>query len=160
MDVKTDTERLLASKVKGKKWAEAALPVLVGISRRVKEIEAKTEDEKDEIDPAGIVRLSLAAAGEKYKPELGQLASVDAFIRERVMKEYTDTETITKEEGELVFPMSKIKVEVTNIKKVEEKFLTVDHKAVVAEFKNGVAKFKGIEVTKERTMQVRPRKAE
>jgi len=150
---------LLASKVKGKKWAEMALPVLVGISRRVKEMEAERGNEEDEADPAGIIRLSLAEIAGRYSKSIGEVKAKDEIIRERVMNEYQDTETITGDEGELVFPC-RWGYKVVDIKKVPPELLTVDGKAVNAEIKNGVRKMRGIEIDTIRGMQVRARKEE
>jgi len=144
---------LLASKAKGVNFAKAALPVLVGISREVKEIEARKENE------AGPFKVILNGITEKYKGALDVLGEVDAKVRERVMKEYQDTETITGDEGELVFPC-RWGYKVVDLKKVEPQFLTVDGKLVNAEIKNGVRKMRGIEIDTIRGMQVRARKEE
>ena len=142
---------LLASKAKGVNFAKAALPVLVGISREVKEIEAGKENE------AGPFKVILAGIAEKYKGALDVLGEADAKVRERVMNEYQDTETITGDEGELVFPC-RWGYKVVDIKKVPPELLTVDGKAVNAEIKNGVRKIKGLSVETIRSLQVRAKK--
>ena len=82
------------------------------------------------------------------------LGEVDAKVRERVMNEYQDTETITGDEGELVFPC-RWGYKVVDLKKVPLELLTVDGKAVNAEIKNGVRKIKGLSVEQIRGIQVR-----
>jgi len=151
METMKNAAELLKSKAKGKGWAEQALPVLVSISRGVKEIEAKKENEAEPI------RVILAGITEKYRGALDTMSEMDERIRERLMMEYKETETIAGEEGELVFPQG-TGFKVMDIKKVEQRFLMVDSKAVNTEIKAGVQKIKGLLIEKVRGLQVRPRK--
>ena len=148
MKTMKNAAELLKSKAKGKGWAEQALPVLVSISRGVKEIEAKKENE------AGPIKVILAGITEKYKGALDTMSEMDKRIRERVMMEYKETETIAGEEGELVFAQT-WGFDVVDISKVNKAFLTVNPTLIRSEIKNGVRSIRGISIVQKRILQVR-----
>lgn len=149
METIKEAGTLLASKVKGKKWVNEALPVMVGVAREIKELEAR---KKEECEPAKAI---INEIGEKYKGALNVLGKMDSDLRERIMKEYEGTDSIKQEGvGELVFP-ELWGFEVVDIKKVPAEFLTVDSTLVRNEIKKGIRNIKGIEISRHRTLQVR-----
>ena len=154
METLKDAGKLLGSKMKGKKWADEALPVMVQVAKEIKDLEAK---KKDECEPAKAIIEEIDG---KYKGALNVLREIDARLRERVMNEYEETESIKQEGiGELVFAQLWSSV-VNDIKKVPMEFHTIDSKAVNAEIKKGVRNIRGIEIEKRRSLQVRQDKNE
>lgn len=147
METMKNVAELLKSKARGKAWAEEALPVLVDVALQTKKMKADKEEE------AGASKVILAGITEKYKGALAALEAMSENIRERVLKEYEGTEAIEGEEGTLSFPQ-RWGFEVTDVKKVEAKFLMVDPVAVNLEIKNGVRKIKGLEIGQVRRLQV------
>ena len=147
-----DEKKALAvakSKKKGEKWVEEALPHLVGISR---ELKWKEEEMKKETTP---IKEILKTMEEPYKEAIGGLKKIGEALRERVMEEYKERETIRQEGiGELVFPEVQ-SIEVEDLAKVDRKYLMVDMGKVKEDVKNGVTRIKGIRIGKKRTMQVR-----
>ena len=150
MEVIKEAGELLKSKVKGKKWVDEALPVVVGVAKEIKTLEAT---KKEETDP--LQELIKDIRG-KYVGALEVLGEIDTKLRERVMKEYPEGESIKQEGvGELVFP-KRWGYEVVDIKKVNTAFLTVDSKAVNEEIRKGVRKIGGLIISRTRSLQVRP----
>jgi hypothetical protein len=87
------------------------------------------------------------------------LGELDAKVREKVMNEYRDTETITGDEGELVFAQT-WGFDVVDISKVDKTFLAVNPTLIRSEIKNGVRNIRGINIVQKRILQVRARKKE
>lgn len=144
--------KLIESKVKGKKWVDEALSVIMKVAKEIKELEEK---KKGETDPLQELINDIRT---KYAGELQVLGEIDERIRTRIMKEYEGTESIKQEGiGELVFP-ELWSFEVVDIKKVPVKFHTVDAKAINIEIRKGIRNIKGIEIKKRRSLQVRPHK--
>lgn len=150
VEVIKEAGKVLASKKKGKGWVEEALPVVVGVAKEIKTLESTKGEE------VGPLRELINSISNKYKGALDALGEMDTRLRERVMKEYGETESIKQDGvGELVFP-ERWSYEVTDIKRVDPQFLMVDGKAVNEEIKKGVRKIRGIEIIKLRSLQVRP----
>jgi hypothetical protein len=149
MEAIKEARKLLGSKIRGKKWVDEALPVVVEVAKEIKELESVKGAE------AKPLREMINEIGEKYKGALTILGEMDTRLRERVMKEYEGTESIKQEGvGELVFP-ELWGFEVTDIKKVPIEFLTVDSTAVRNEIKKGIRNIKGLEISRHRSLQVR-----
>ena len=159
MQILEEVKKVLSSKMKGDKWCEQALPILVDISKEVKRI----EDVKFEtFEP---IQRIIDQAEEDNKDALATIAELDsdknklvaegAKIRERVLIEHEGKESILEEGiGELVFAAGSWEIEVTDLKKVDPKYLMVDRKAVEKDAKDGVVNFKGISVSRGRSLRV------
>ncbi len=154
MEMLKEAGKLLESKGKGKKWVEEALPVVVGVAKEIKTIEAT---KKGETDPLNELIKDIR---EKYKGALQVLENMDERLRERVMKEYPEGDSIKQDGvGELVFP-EVWGWEVVDIKKVDRKYMSVDSKIIMEDIRKGVRKIPGLEIGRKRTLQVRPEKEE
>ena len=153
MEAIKEARKLLGSKIRGKKWVDEALPVVVEVAKEIKELESVKGAE------AKPLREMINEIGEKYKGALTILGEMDTRLRERVMKEYEGTESIKQEGvGELVFAQV-WDFEVVDLSKVSKEFLIVDPKLIREEIKKGVRNLKGINIDKKRILQVRTKNA-
>jgi len=149
MQIHDTVSRVLNLKMKGDKWCVEAVIPLVEIAREVKELTIKKMDETSSM------RESIKEVDAKYKPALDVLSEMDGKLRERVMKEHEGAESVLVDGiGELIFAAGSWEIEVTDLKKVDPKYLMVDKKAVEKDAKGGVVNFKGIAVTRDRSLRV------
>ena len=149
MELLETIKRVLNLKMKGDKWVVEALPALVEVNIEIKEIEAK---KKGECEP---MQNAIRLVGDKYKSALNVLGEIDNKLRERVMKEHEGSESVIVDGiGELVFAAGTWEIEVTDLKKVDPKYLTVDRRIVTEDAKNGIQNFKGMQVTRGRSLRV------
>ena len=149
MKILETASRVLNLKMKGDKWVVEALPVLVDVAVEVKDLSAK---KTDECQP---MREAIKMVDSKYKPALDVLSEIDSKLRDRVMKEHEGHESVAVDGvGELVFAAGSWEIEVTDLKKVDPKYITIDRKAVETDAKNGVQNFKGMTVTRGRSLRV------
>ena len=146
-----DAEKLLSSKVRGEKWVEMSLPVIVGIMKEIDEIDGKRKEEGEAL------RAALEEVNNKYKGILGVLGGMNISIREKIMEEHHGTESVKGDEGELVFPL-RTAIEIINIKKVPDKYIQLNNTAINADIKKGMAKIPGLEIGKVRGLEVRKEK--
>jgi len=150
MDVIKMAGELLKSKVKGRKWVDAAMPTVMGVVKEVKKVE---EMKQEETKP---LRELIGDIGKKYEGALMVLDKINEELRERIMKEYEETTTIKQDGvGELVF-VQLWSFEVVDVRKVESEFLTVNSSLVNNEIKKGIRNIKGLNIIKKRILQVRP----
>lgn len=142
-------EMVAKSKKRGEKWVREALPALVEVTREVKWKEEEMKKETEEL------KEIIKTVEEPYKKEIEMLKEMGEMLRGRVMEEYEETEAIKEEGvGELVFP-SVQSIEITDINKVDRKYLMVNLAKIKEDVKKGVSKIKGVEISKKRTLQVR-----
>ena len=150
MEALKEAGKVIKSKRQGKEWVEEALAVLVGVSREIKVLEKRRDEESEPF------KSQIKDISNKYKPALDPLNEIGSQLRGRVMVEYEGTETISEEGvGKLVFPES-WGYEVEDFSKVEKKYRmeVVDNKAIIEEIKNGVRKIKGLEIKPIRSLRV------
>ena len=141
--------RVLNLKMHGDKWCVEALPALVEVAKEVKEIQAKKAEE------SAPMRETLKVIDSHYKGALDVLSKIDSKLRDRVMKEHEGHESVAVDGiGELVFAAGSWEIEVTDLKKVDPKYLTIDRKAVETDAKNGMQNFKGMTVVRGRSLRV------
>lgn len=129
---------------------EEALPVLVSVSKEIKILEKRRDEESEPF------KSQIKDISNKYKPALEPLNEIGSQLRGRVMVEYEGTETVSEEGvGKLVFPES-WGFEIEDFSKVEKKYRmeVVDNKAIMEEIKNGVRKIKGLEIKQSRSLRV------
>jgi hypothetical protein len=149
MEILEKVKRILNLKMHGDKWCIEALPVLVEIASKVKDLTSKKTIETVSL------RDTIREIDAKYQPALDVLSEIDFNLRERVMKEHEGHESIGIDGvGELVFAAGSWSIEVTDIKKVDPRYLTIDRKAVETDAKNGIINFKGMTVTRGRSLRV------
>ena len=82
MEILDNVNKVLASKLRNRKWLEECLFVIVEVNRQIKAID-KAQDE--EIEP---YRAEMAKIREKYAVALKPLSEMNLKLRERVIKEY------------------------------------------------------------------------
>ena len=153
MSIIEDAARLLSSKAKGKGYAVSTLATLVGISKETKAIEAAKEED------GAAAKAALKVVTERYKPALMQLEAMRAKIQERVMKEYSGTDSIEGDEGAIVFPQS-WGYEIVDIAKVPKEYtmVVVNAPKLSQDIKEGLRNVKGVEIKPIRSMRVVARK--
>ena len=145
-----EVKKLMSSRAKGEAWVEKALPVVVGIARTIKELEGKKAE--DSIFPKSL----LKEVSDTYDPSIKAMKEVDSKVRARIIEEHGDNSPVAMMGvGELVFPMLWV-FEVTDINKVDRKYLVIDSAAVREDIKKGVRNIKGITIKQNKTLQVRP----
>lgn len=149
MQILDTVNRVLNLKMKGDKWCAEAVVPLVEIAKENKELVAKKTEETAEM------REAIREVDAKYKPALDVLSEMDGKLRDRVMKEHEGSESVLVDGvGELVFAAGSWEIEVIDLKKVDPKYLMVDKKAVEKDAKGGVVNFKGINVSRGRSLRV------
>jgi len=148
MQILDEVKKVLASKMKGDKWVESAVPALVEVAIEIKDLEAKKSDECKEY------RTAIKNVDEKYKSALSTLGAIDENLRDRVMKEHEGTESVRVDGiGELVF--AEIwGFEVEDIKKVPAEYLGVDGKLVRESIKKGIRNIRGLNILPVRSLRV------
>jgi len=148
MQILDEVKKVLASKMKGDKWVESAVPALVEVAIEIKDLEAKKSDECKEY------RTAIKNVDEKYKSALSTLGAIDENLRDRVMKEHEGTESVRVDGiGELVF--AEIwGYEVEDIKKVPAEYLGVDGKLVRESIKKGIRNIRGLNILPVRSLRV------
>lgn len=149
MQVLETVKKVLNLKMRGDRWCMEALPALVEIAIEVKEIQGKKAEE------TAPMREAIKIVDGKYKGVLDVLGEMDSKLRERVMREHEGHEGVSVDGiGELVFAAGSWEIEITDLKKVEAKYLTFDRKAVEMDAKNGIENFKGMRVERGRSLRV------
>jgi len=151
MQILDEIKKVLSSKMKGDKWVESAVPALVEVAIEIKDLEAK---KKVECEP---MRVAIRGVDEKYEGALVVLNEMDTNLRNRVMKEHEGSESIAVDGiGELIFAAGSWKIEIMDMKKVDPKYLVtdIDRRAIETDAKNGVQNFKGLRVTRGRSLRV------
>lgn len=149
MDLKIVSDLIKKGK-KGEQWVKATLPVLVEISREIKELERRMEEE------AGPLKIMLEGIKAQYKPRLEELEKANQELREWVLKEHEGTDSVSQEGiGTIVFPQ-RLGFEVVDLQKVDRKYLMIDKVAVNKDIKAGVSNIKGIKIEMKRGVEVRP----
>ena len=149
MQILDTVNKILNMRTKGDKWCVEALPALVEIAIEVKEIQGKKTEETMPM------REAIKEVDAKYKGPLDVLGEMDAKLRERVMKEHQGHESVSVDGiGELVFAAGAWEIEVEDMSKVDPKYITIDRKAVETDAKNGIVNFKGMKVTRGRSLRV------
>lgn len=146
------TTPLFKSNKRGIEWARMALPVVCDVSREIQKQEAARDKE------TGATKVLLQQMEKPYTDLIKQLDELKDRIKGEVMSRYEGKDTVSGEEGELVF-QGKTTFEVTDLKKVKKEFLvtTVNTKALNEQIKRGLLKTPGIKINTEgRILQVRP----
>ena len=151
MEILDEVKKVLSSKAKGDRWVEAAVIPLVEVAIEIKDLEAK---KKAECEP---MRAAIKNVDEKYKQALSVLGEINTNLRDRVMKEHEGIESVSVPGiGELVFAAGSWQIEIMDMKKIDPKYLItdLDRKAIETDAKNGVQNFKGLRVTRGRSLRV------
>lgn len=146
--------RVMVSRKRGEKWALEATESLCGIAKSRKWLEGARKRGTEGL------KERMKEVERPFKIWEDQLGLMDGELRERVMVEVggSCTPVSVPEVGELVF--SKVDgYEVEDFKKIERKYLMVDHKAVMDDIKGGIGNIKGIRVGKKTVLSVRPAKS-
>ena len=150
MEILDNVNKVLASKLRNRKWLEEYLPVVVEVNRQIKAID-KAQDE--EIDP---YRAEMAKIREKYAVALKPLSEMNLKLRERVIKEYEGNGTVKAEGiGELVFPET-WGYTVQDFSKVpkELRMEVVNDRAIKEAIKKGIRNIKGLLIEKVVSLRV------
>lgn len=151
MQILETVQRILNLKMKGDKWVIEAIPPLVEVNIEMKEIEAK---KKEECEP---MRAAIKEVDSKYRSALDTLSAMDSKLRERVMKEHEGSESVAVDGvGSLVFAEGLWQIEIMDMKKIDPKYIItdIDRRAIETDAKNGVQNFKGLRVTRNRSLRV------
>ncbi len=149
MEILADATKAINSKMKGKRWVEETLPIIIDVNKQIKGLERSRDEESEPF------KKTLKDINDRWKPALIPLNEIDSQLRERVMNEYEGNETIEGESGKLVFPES-WGYEVIDFKLVPKEYRmeVVDKKKIREEIGKGLRKIKGLEIKPIRSLRV------
>ena len=145
-----DAEKVLKSEVTGEGWAHLAVGPLSGIAVAKKHLEGEKKES------VKWLKVEMEKKEKPYKDALKGLEWVDGELRKRVLVEIEGKGCVREDGvGELVFSEYD-DFKVTDLGKVDRRYLCLDHKKVMEDIKGGVTNIKGIKVGKKRVLSVRP----
>ena len=140
--------------LKGEDGVREALVVLVKVARELDMLKLRKEQEAEPF------KTVLGEIESRFKELMEPWLEMDSQLRETVLREHEGTDPVKIDGvGELVFPL-RWTYRITDISKLERKYMKDDPAALNSAIKAGVNKIRGVEVYQKRGVTVRKEKSE